>query len=79
MKNDIDNVGLIRTAVSGIDQRSRSIEALDEIEKNSIDFYATIRSLYRQNRNNLILNGASNSTQLPDMSFEDDDKPVKKN
>jgi phospholipid-binding lipoprotein MlaA len=77
-ENDIDNVGIIRAAASGIDQRSRSIEALDEIEKTSIDFYAAIRSLYRQNRNNMILNGASNSTQLPDMSFEDDDNPVKR-
>lgn len=78
-ENDLDNVGIIRAAASGIDQRSRSIDALDEIEKTSIDFYATIRSLYRQNRNNLILNGASNQTQLPDMSFDDDDAPVKKN
>lgn len=78
-ENDMDHVGLIRAGASGIDERSRSIDALDEIEKNSIDFYATVRSLYRQNRNNLILNGASNSTQLPDMSFDDDDKPVKKN
>ncbi|MCF8469096.1 MAG: hypothetical protein K9G33_17000 [Sneathiella sp.] len=74
----MDNIGIIRAAATGIDQRSRSIEALDEIEKNSIDFYATIRSLYRQSRNNSILNGASNSTQLPNMSFDDDDKAVKK-
>ncbi|MEX0582711.1 MAG: VacJ family lipoprotein [Sneathiella sp.] len=78
-ENDIDNVGIIRSAVSALDQRSRSIEALDDIEKNAIDFYATIRSLYRQNRNNLILNGASNSTQLPSMNFDDDDKTAKKN
>ncbi len=78
-ENGIEHAGAVRWAVNGIDQRSRAIEALDEIEKNSIDFYAAIRSLYRQNRNNMILNGASNSTQLPDMSFDDDDNPVKKN
>ena len=77
-ENDVDNPAIIRFAASGIDARSRSIETLDEIEKNSIDFYATIRSLYRQDRNNLILNGASNSTQLPNMSFDDDDSAVKK-
>src|SRR5438477_335966 len=36
--------------VSGIDERSRNIEALDDIERTSLDFYATIRSLYRQRR-----------------------------
>lgn len=41
---------LARTVVSGIDVRSRNIEALADIEKTSIDFYATIRSLYRQRR-----------------------------
>jgi len=78
-ENDWDYVPLTIAAVDAIDTRSRAIEALDEIERTSIDFYATVRSLYRQNRNNLILNGASNSTQLPDMSFEDDDKPEPKN
>jgi phospholipid-binding lipoprotein MlaA len=39
-----------RAVVSGIDERSRNIEALDDIERTSLDFYATIRSLYRQRR-----------------------------
>jgi phospholipid-binding lipoprotein MlaA len=41
---------LSRTVVSGIDVRSRNIEALADIENTSLDFYATIRSLYRQRR-----------------------------
>ena len=41
---------LARAVVSGIDERSRNIEALDDIERTSLDFYATIRSLYRQRR-----------------------------
>ena len=39
-----------RTATSGIDVRSRNIETLADIEKTSLDYYATIRSLYRQRR-----------------------------
>ncbi len=39
-----------RAGVSGIDTRSRNIESLADIEKTSLDFYATIRSLYRQRR-----------------------------
>ena len=39
-----------RAGVDGIDERSRNIETLADIEKTSLDFYATIRSLYRQRR-----------------------------
>ncbi len=39
-----------RGAASGIDERSRNIESLAEIERTSLDFYATIRSLARQRR-----------------------------
>jgi phospholipid-binding lipoprotein MlaA len=36
--------------LSGIDERSRNIDSLDEIQRESVDYYATFRSLYRQNR-----------------------------
>jgi len=39
-----------RDATSGIDERSRNIESLAEIERTALDYYATIRSLYRQRR-----------------------------
>jgi phospholipid-binding lipoprotein MlaA len=41
---------VLRGAVSGIDERSRNIESLAEIERTSLDYYATIRSLARQRR-----------------------------
>ena len=44
----------VRGGVSGIDQRSRLIETLADIERTSLDYYATIRSLYRQRRAALI-------------------------
>ncbi|HTZ34454.1 MAG TPA: VacJ family lipoprotein [Stellaceae bacterium] len=43
-------VAFTRGAVSGIDERSRNIESLAEIERTSLDYYATIRSLARQRR-----------------------------
>jgi phospholipid-binding lipoprotein MlaA len=49
-----------RTAVSGIDVRSRNIESLADIEKTALDYYATIRSLYRQRRAALIRHEQSN-------------------
>jgi phospholipid-binding lipoprotein MlaA len=39
-----------RTVVNGVDLRSRNIETIDELQKTSIDFYAAVRSLYRQRR-----------------------------
>ena len=39
-----------RGFVSGIDTRSRYIETLADIERTSLDYYATLRSLYRQRR-----------------------------
>jgi phospholipid-binding lipoprotein MlaA len=47
-------------AVAGaevIDKRSRNIERIDELEATSLDYYATVRSLYRQHRNDEIRNG----------------------
>lgn len=41
---------LYRFAAEGIDFRARNIDTLDEIERDAIDFYARIRSLYRQRR-----------------------------
>jgi phospholipid-binding lipoprotein MlaA len=39
-----------RMAASGIDLRSRNIDTLDDLQRNAIDFYAEMRSLYRQHR-----------------------------
>ena len=41
---------IARSVVQGIDERSRNLESLADIERTSIDYYATIRSLYRQRR-----------------------------
>ena len=43
-------------AISGIDFRANNIESLDNLEKNSLDFYASVRSLYLQDRENKIIN-----------------------
>ncbi|MGE5270645.1 MAG: VacJ family lipoprotein [Thiohalocapsa sp.] len=55
-----------RTVASGIDQRSRNIETLAEIEKTALDYYATIRSLYGQRRQAQIRHERSN---LPNPGF----------
>ena len=43
-------------AGAGIDFRAKNIESFDNLEKNSIDFYASVRSLYLQDRQQKIAN-----------------------
>jgi len=43
-----------RYALTVIDYRSRTMFALDDLEKNSVDYYAALRSAYTQNRADLI-------------------------
>jgi phospholipid-binding lipoprotein MlaA len=48
---------LSRAGARGVDQRAIHMEALDDIERTSLDYYAAIRSLYRQRRAEEIRNG----------------------
>ena len=56
-----------RFVVNGIDQRARSLTTLDQIERTSVDYYATVRNLYRQSRANEIANGERDLDALPDI------------
>lgn len=49
-QDNLSGVSQGRFAAQGLDERARAIPELDEIERSSIDFYAQIRSLFRQNR-----------------------------
>ena len=42
--------------MNGIDFRANNIESFDNLEKNSLDFYASVKSLYLQDRENKIKN-----------------------
>ena len=46
-----------RGGTRAVDERARNFDALDDLEKSSLDFYAAIRSLYRQRRADEISNG----------------------
>ena len=41
---------------SGVDFRAKNLESLENLEKNSLDFYASVRSLYLQDRQQKIAN-----------------------
>ncbi len=57
-----------RGAVSGIDQRERYLDTLADIERTSLDYYATIRSLYRQRRAALVRGEHGNLPPNPGFS-----------
>jgi len=55
----------------GIDFRAKNIDSLESIEKNSIDFYASIRSLYLQDREQKILNSKKVTDTMNDSDWEE--------
>ena len=57
----ISNAGLgwvntSRGILSGVNKREENLDGLDDVERNSIDLYSAIRSLYRQHRASEIKN-----------------------
>ena len=42
--------------LTGVDFRAKNLETIENLEKNSLDFYASVRSLYLQDRQRKILN-----------------------
>jgi phospholipid-binding lipoprotein MlaA len=51
---------------SYLDVRARNLNTLTGIERGSVDYYASVRSLYRQSRKDAIANGKTDNKDLPD-------------
>tara|TARA_Y100001970_G_scaffold233554_1_gene291218 strand:- start:5634 stop:6395 length:762 start_codon:yes stop_codon:yes gene_type:complete len=75
VKNDTrhfkDSDFYISRATNGVDFRAKNLNALDNLEENSMDFYASVKSLYLQDRQQKILN-SKKSTEAQDDSDWDD-------
>ena len=73
--NEFLSEGLFLTtkALNGIDFRANNIESLDNLEKNSLDFYASVKSLYLQDRKKKIFNSDEIIETLDDSDWEEID------
>ena len=60
--------------LSGIDFRAKNLESFDSLKKTSVDFYATVRSLYLQDRERKIKNLKVKTDTLDDSDWESLDK-----
>ena len=68
-----DQIYMTSKILGAIDFRAKNIESLDNLEKNSIDFYASVRSLYLQDRRKKILNSTGVSEPWIDSDWEEID------
>ena len=56
---------------SGIDFRAKNIDSFENLEKNSMDFYASVRSLYLQDRQQKIANSNAIIETQDDSDWEE--------
>ena len=58
----------------GVDFRAKNLESFDSLEKTSVDFYATVRSLYLQDRERKIKNLKVKTDTMDDSDWDSLDK-----
>ena len=78
---DEDDVILVRGAIEGLDEYAGIVDELNQVKKTSVDYYAAVRSLYRQKRKTEINNGSIlELPPIPDLGYnttpEDFDQPL---
>ena len=74
---DYEEANHSRKAFDAVEEYGGVMDELDQIKKTSIDYYAAIRSMYRQKREAEIRNGEDAelpAIPYPDLTFEFDDK-----
>ncbi len=66
-----DNVSYAKQGVGGIDEFAGVVDELRQIRKTSVDYYAAIRSLYRQKRKSEISNGEGlDLPPIPNLGYD---------
>jgi phospholipid-binding lipoprotein MlaA len=78
---DRENIQFTLTGANGLDEYAGIVDELDQVKKTSVDYYAAVRSLYRQKRKSEIRNGSIlELPPIPDLSYsitpEDFNQPL---
>ena len=60
-------------STGAVDFRAKNIESFDSLEENSIGLYASVKSLYLQNRNKKVTNSESSVETLDESDWEEID------
>ena len=61
----------ISKATGGVDFRAKNYDSIENLEKNSLDFYASVKSLYLQDRQQKILNSKKIVNTQNDSDWEE--------
>ena len=67
--SDIDYWGT--RVMTGIDFRAKNLDSFENLENNSMDFYASVRSLYLQDRQKKIANSKEVTETMDDSDWEE--------
>ena len=68
---DQDEIIYSLMAAKGIDEYAGIVDELNQVKKTSVDYYAAVRSLYRQKRKAEINNGSTlELPPIPDLSYD---------
>ena len=70
-------ISYTRFGMTGLDKRESLLDTLDEIERTSLDYYASLRSLYRQHRASEIKNGRGGGAKVPNPGFTGSAAPAR--
>lgn len=78
---DRKNIEYTLAGAEGLDEYAGIVDELNQVKKTSVDYYAAVRSLYRQKRKTEINNGSIfELPPIPDLSYgttpEDFDQPL---
>ena len=74
-----EKVFMSSKVLGGVDSRAKNIDLIDNLEKNSLDFYASVRSMYLQDRIMKISNKKNTRGSLEIIYNEDDWEEIDSN
>ena len=64
-------LSIAEAVAAGIDERSRNLDTLDELQRESVDYYAALRSLFRQHRDGELRHGQPSPSPPIDDLYSD--------